>query len=115
MIKDNRILFGYGTVVVGSINIPGNISFQTSAVAHTVGESLEPESAGTGPQISIPMTLEFYMELSQNLQRVEKREIDTFAFCGYSLDFSNYNPGSIQVVRKHAKNAMSNYLMAMAC
>lgn len=114
MIKENRIVFGYGTVVVGSSNTSAAISFASSATAHPVGERAAPNSERQD-FVSIQLDMKRYEELLEQLSHVEKREAETFSFCGYTFDFSNYNPESIHVIRKKAFDAMSPQLIAQAC
>lgn len=115
MINDNRIIFGHGTVVVGSSEFPPAITFKQSDMVHPVGTQLEPCQVSSDKIISIPLNDRAYAELNIKLQQVEMRETTSVSFCGYILDFTLYNLTSIQVVRKNAQFAMSVNLIARAC
>ena len=115
MIKENCIIFGHGTVLVGASTLPAAISFHSSVAAHAVGMLVENESEKTDKTVSFALNIERYAELSRKLLQVENREADVFTFCGYLFDFSNYNPESIRIIRDHARATMTNYLVARAC
>ena len=115
MIIDNRIFFGHGTILVGSHTIPAGITFTATSIPHPVGKLIESNDNQRGETISFELDHTRNAELTQKLQQVENREIDSFFFCGYTFDFTCYNSESIRVIHKHRRTAMSRYIQAMAC
>ena len=115
MIKENRIMFGQGTVLVGASTLPAAISFRSSITARAVGMLVKSGSEQIDKTVSFALNIERYAELSQKLLQVENREVDVFSFCGYLFDFSNYNLESVRVIRDHARATMTNYLVARVC
>jgi len=111
VIKGKTIHFGYGDVLVGS-NSFGHVI--------TLTEIEPPKEIGTTPE------KDSYVELQKIVLKVddkhlhkvsliEKKIITDFSIDDYTLDFSKYHEGSVNVVIKHIRNALYYNTLCLAC
>lgn len=108
MIKDKTIIFGCGTVAVGSAL--RYITFQELRPPEICGTPLERCKANlVGKEISIPINYHDYVEYTMKLHKVNTNQGGTFEFKGYVFDFTNYNSISVDVCKMHAEVALCNY------
>ena len=113
MIKNGRIIFGNGTVSIGSSYCNNILTFQEMESPIKIGEGVEVTTRFIGEMIKIKMTLTDYQDLNNLLNHIEKQPC--FSFKGYLFDFSNYNEKSVEVVKRHARNAISRLVQMFAC
>ena len=118
MIIGNTLKFGYGDIVVGAHAFDQTISFQQIEPAQDVGSTILMEAGRIrkiGSPICIGLDFKKYNEYMRNIDMVEVQENKVFLFEGYTFDFTNYNPKSIHMCKKKAKESMYVFFMAMAC
>lgn len=113
MVEGKVIKFGYGTVSVGS-NYQGQVTFRSIKPPQEVGSGIvyNRDIEFFNDMISIDMLKNYHILKSQleNLQSPAIIVIDE-----YTLDFSNFNRKSVEVVLDHAYSAYYNYLRLCAC
>jgi hypothetical protein len=113
MIRDNRIIFGYGTVAVGSTN--STIVLTEIKPPQEIGEYLKGKTFERLNSISIYSTFKEFGELRRQLKEIHTKDNKTIDFKGYILDFNMYNEKSVSVIIKHIDNATRLDIMCLAC
>lgn len=113
MVDGNVIKFGYGTVCVGS-NWKGQITFRSIRPPQEVGSGLffNRDIEYLSDLVGIDM-LNNYHQLKSQLEKLDGPAL--IVIDGYTLDFSNFNRKSVEVVLNHAYSAYYNYLRLCAC
>ena len=113
MVEGKVIKFGYGTVCVGS-NYQGQVTFRSIKPPQEVGSGIvyNRDIEFFNDMISIDMLknshiLKSQLEIHQSPAIIIINE--------YTLDFSNFNRKSVEVVLDHAYSAYYNYLRLCAC
>lgn len=116
MIKDKTIIFGHGTVAVGSEMYCEFITFHEMTkpeICGTVLYNKNIEVVGKGIMIMInPFT---YNEYIKKLEEIDKNLGGKFEFEGYTFDFTKYNANSTKSCKNHAKSAIAKYYIPLAC
>jgi hypothetical protein len=112
MIKENRILFGYGTVAVG--HRIGKLILTEIKPPQPIGYGIKSEVEYLDT-VEITATNEEFDVLLKRLNNLENEVIKEIEFKGYILDFNNYNKKSVHVVWEHTLNAQGISIMALAC
>lgn len=110
MIKDNIIKFGYGDVAVGSCGM-GYVSFTNIKPPLECGHSITRDMG-----IEYGLSIEIYEDKNWELYELIKTVNESnniVKYKGYTLDFTNYNQKSVDVVRKYARNTVNT--LALAC
>jgi|GEM_PF-3593169 len=112
MIKDNRIIFGYGTIECGNgvmtlvyteIKPPQKIGFNT----------YNSEDVEYGNQICLQVTMKELNDLLYELKDIENTK--EIFFKGYIFDFNNYNENSVSIVKTQIQRVMNISLLPYAC
>ena len=112
MINGNTIIFGNGTVAVGSYFYTLNIS--TIRPPQEIGCSITDDSGVEFlEKISIHMAYEDCVDLQKMLGNISERN-RSLNFKGYVFNFEKFNVKSIGVLNKHIGNILSLCLMCMA-
>jgi hypothetical protein len=114
MILDKTIKFGYGSILVGCEN--GYVVIRHIEPPKEIGDSIKKEEVS---ELTILHTKRFSPDMDmigflKNLDKVSK-EYPTTVYRGYTFDFSNFNPKSIDSVRPAFKVALSSYMSTLAC
>ena len=119
MIKDNRIVFGYGSVSVGGFF--NSLVFQEIEPELEIGANVnEHVNRGEAKFVGLPRTIAFqtYKEckdFDKLLSTVDGENVTEIEYDGLILDFENYNEKSIEVVKKHLDVVIGYFLRLMAC
>lgn len=122
MIKDNRIIFGYGDILVGSYK-PHSIYMKNLSTSLVFYEIKPPKEIGKMPEegsYDILNTLSFNLttndiSILENIRNVLKTTNRHIKFRDYILDFSNYNEESVKVVIEGFENALFINELGLAC
>lgn len=117
MIIENRLLFGYGDIGVGFDNF--GLTFTQLKPPAEIGATLNPEYCTKygiefGKEYKLPLNLEGVHELKSKINMVT-RENCMFEYEGFIFDFSRYNDGSVEVVKKKLENPPLFFLLPYAC
>lgn len=119
MIKDNRIVFGYGSVSVGGFF--NSLVFQEIEPELEIGANVnEHVNRGEAKFVGLPRTIAFqaYKEckdFDKLLSTVDSENVTEIEYDGLILDFENYNEKSVEIVRKHLDMVIGYFLRLMAC
>ena len=110
MINENTIIFGHGDIEVSS-SICG-LTFYELTEPMKIGiydeELIVLKRNTMKSSVFIPLlTLHECSKFSILLEKVERREINRFTFCGYIFDFSKFNNESIDVCKKNLDNIIT--------
>lgn len=108
MIENNVIKFGYGDISVG--NNYQYLTLQQFKPPGECGNIVSEKVEYVSEKIYIEMTYEKYRELTNNLEKVLNRSINSFTCDKYVFDFTNFNAKSIRVIEFFSKYA-SDYLV----
>ena len=117
MIIENRLIFGYGDIGVGFNNF--GLTFTQLKPPAEVGATLNPEYCSKheiefGKEYNLTMNLDDVHELKRMINKVTKNNC-IFEYKGFIFDFSKYNEGSIDVVKKKLGNPPFFFLLPYAC
>lgn len=116
MIKGKTIIFGHGTIAVGSESYYSFISFHEMKTSEECGTILKPENIEViGEGILIDLNPYTYSEYIKKLETINKNFGGVFEFGGYTFDFTKYNINSTESCRSHARKAIAKYYIALAC
>ena len=116
MIKGKTIIFGHGTVAVGSEVCCEFITFHEMKEPEICGTILKPENIEVvGKGILIDLNPFTYNEYIKKLETIDMNFGCIFEFCGYTFDFTKYNINSTESCKNHARKAIAKYYMALAC
>lgn len=116
MIDGKRFKFGYGDISVGGNPVTRQMNFQQFKPPAKVGSKVMADEVELiGEKIFLEIDYEDYQELNKLLGSVKSRKISEFTFKNYVFDFTNYNEKSVEACRQKLSEAMSLYLLAMAC
>jgi len=115
MIDGNVIKFGYGTVAVA--NNYSDVVFTAIKPPQEVGRQLQCTDEleyDYKTRIKISMA-EHYHELKEKLKAVlQINDSCVVTVAGYTFDFSNFNPISVEVILDHATYAYHSYIRLCA-
>lgn len=116
MIKGKTIIFGHGTVAVGSEVCCAFISFHEMKNPEICGTILKHENIEVvGNGILIDLNPYTYDEYIKKLETIDKNFGGVFEFGGYTFDFTKYNINSTKSCKAHARKAIAKYYMSLAC
>lgn len=116
MIKEKTIIFGHGTIAVGSELYCSFISFHEMKTPEVCGTILKPENIEVvGEGILIDLNPFTYNEYIEKLETIDKNSGGIFEFGGYTFDFTKYNINSTESCKSHARKAIAKYYVALAC
>ena len=117
--KTKTFYFGYGDIIVN--NSTFGLKFIECEPPVEVGmnltEELEKELGVkfTSEWITIPIkTYEEAKQFEKLLNKIDGRDYFQFYFGDYLFNFSNWNPKSIESIKRHLNVVRSNLLMCMA-
>lgn len=113
MVEGKVIKFGYGTVGVSCLL--QYVAFRTIKPPVEVGGNVRREDTEfIGEPLLIDMGF-YYDKLVGELEKVSPSNILSVDVGDYTLDFSNYNPKSVEVVIQFATLARNAFLNLCAC
>lgn len=113
---DSKILkFGYGDIIVTGNCVLQQLSFQQNKTPCEIGEEDDEKLEGIGEKVCFTITRDDYIELLNNLNKVNLHEISEFTFRDYVFDFSNYNKKSVGVCKRQLNYATYCYFSSLAC
>lgn len=114
MIKDNIISFGYGDILVGySMNM---IKLSEIKPPVNVGDWLEiAKLKDKGIEVTKIVRLKVELSDLYKFSDVENNLIKHIIIDDYTLDFTNYNQESIEIVKQAMTKALHYDLMCLAC
>ena len=105
--------FGYGDIGVNSDY--QTISFQQFKPPAICGSYVSNDDVEwVGEEITIRISYEDYCELNEALAKVFDKELKSFAFKGYTFDFTNFNEESVKVCKKNLDKAIISYFRIIA-
>lgn len=111
MIRENRIIFGYGSVLTGR---DGALTFEYIQPSAIVGESVKISEYEVLDRVRITVDRDFFV-LRDRLKELTPSE-SNIEFRGYILDFSNFNLKSIEIVLKAVNSLIFEYYnRSLAC
>ena len=113
MIKDNRILFGYGTIVVNCMNL--ELILSEIKPPQEIGEGLTGKEYEVIQTLRLKASFDELYDLKKDLFRVNKTDDKIIYFQDYILDFTEFNSKSVFVVLKAVDNAIGMELRCLAC
>lgn len=119
MIKDNRIVFGYGSVSVGGFF--NSLVFQEIEPELEIGANVnEYVNRDEAKFVGLPRTIAFQAyeeckDFDKLLSTVDGENVTEIEYDGLILDFENYNEKSVEVVKKHLDVVIGYFLRLMAC
>lgn len=117
MIINNRIMFGYGDVLVG-FDIYGRLNFTEFSPPTLIGAKMKiTDETEIGDSINICVCIDELFILRNWLESLKKngKISKEFNFKSYILDFTNYNEKSIDVVLGTVNRLLAFNLMPLAC
>lgn len=109
VIKGDIIKFGYGDVVVGSCG-RGYVSFTNIKPPLECGQSITKDI-----NVEYGLSVTIYEDEDWDLYKLIKtvnKDNRVVKYRDYTLDFSNYNQKSVDVVKKHAFNTINTLVLA---
>lgn len=110
MIKGNRILFGYGTILVGDGY--NSLTLIEIRPPQEIGENCVNEVEEI-QSIKITASYDSFSTLLKKLDNVkENKEIE---FQNYIFDFNEYNEKSVDVIIKQIKKSIMYSQLSFAC
>ena len=120
MIINNIIKYGYGDILTGFYNNQEGI--WDKFIVHVtqikppqeIGESIRGKKCDVEKEICFKTTYEEICKLEKELLNINSTN-SIIDFSDYILDFSNYNPKSVNVVLKGVMQAIETYLRPLAC
>lgn len=116
MINGKVLSFGYGDISVGASPWAREIMFKQFKPPVRCGDHLNRKDISwVGKKVVFEVDMNDYQRLKGLLSQVKSKEISNFVFKNYVFDFTNYNEKSVEVCRQKLSEAMSLYLLAMAC
>lgn len=108
MVEGITIKFGYGDV--GMWANFGQLHFIQLETTEDLGKIKDfGKHEYTGKVISIDITEDDYNMLDSHLSAVVFRKINSFAFKGCILDFTNYDKKCVDNLRVYARKAVEGY------
>lgn len=114
---DNKTLyFGYGDICVGFDLF--NLTFREFEPPIEVGTWFKDESEVNwlSERFSIPIIrYEEAQQLIKLLDSMDGKDNFKFDFKGWTFNFSNWNPKSVEVIKKYVSCIRSNLLLTLAC
>lgn len=115
--ENKTIYFGYGDVVVG--NYLNAIGFTEIEPPVEVGSSLSVETTiqtATGPEITIAFNnIESFTDFKNAIKTINGKDCLQCNYNGYTLDFSNYNQKSIEIILDKLEVIALFFILPMAC
>lgn len=113
MIIGDVLKFGYDDI---GVNFGcQTISFQQFKSLAICGSNVSYDDAEwVGEEINIRISYEDYCELNKALVKVLDKELKSFAFKGYTFDFTNFNEESVKVCKKALDIAIISYFISIA-
>lgn len=112
MIIDNRIILGHGTILVGA-NYDGTIEVQYIDPNAVIGENVTEEFLNNA-KILKTVNLDAKDNLLYKLKNVTEQN-PVFVHGKYTLDFSEFNVGSVNAFIRQTKRALNFIQIALAC
>lgn len=114
MITNKIIKFGYGTVLTTGNELSRVLFFQHIAPPKVIGEIIKDSDS-----YSVIGTLKFeYSDdmkiLFENLNNIHEFNF-LINFRDYTLDFTNYNEKSIEVVKRAVSRVIIGFQLSLAC
>ena len=114
---DNKTLyFGYGDICVGCDCF--NLTFREFEPPIEVGTWFKDEDKckWLSEKFSISLTrYEEAKQLVELLDSMDGRDTVKFEFKGWIFNFSNWNPKSVEVVKRYVNYIKTNLLLPLAC
>ena len=115
MIKDNIIYFGYGDISVSN-TLGGYLILRWFKPPVKIGTIMTPDIENELIYLSEEIRLNIIINDLNNISKIDNNSVNKQIIVdGYILDFTNYNSLSVQIVKRHMNNALSNMLMLLAC
>lgn len=116
MIKDNRIIFGYGTILLDASSIRRTVKMKYIQPPKEIGVDLSNQDLS---DVVVMDEVEFeynkdMRELYESLDGVNENH-PIVEFRGYQLDFSNFNEKSLLSVKQSFKIAINGFQLGYAC
>lgn len=116
MIEGNIIKFGYGTAILHGDSFTRVLTIKYMKPPKEVGTQLLPETYEEMELIE-KLTFQYSKDMKDLLRDLDSinetnNKID---FRGYTFDFSNYNPKSVEVLKEHLKSVIRGFILALAC
>lgn len=115
MIKDNTISFGHGSVAI--MAQPYTIRFQEINPPAYIGNDLKDMDISFIGEEKI-LNFNSYKDIilfEEMLWFVKKGTLTRFSFQELNLDFSHYNPASVDIVLSGVEKIKRTFLFSMAC
>ena len=115
MIKGKTIYFGYGTILVSSS--PHTIHFAECKPPQKINSDVSSLSKDI-ETIQDAIICGQYKELKDcydQLENIGNSDLRQVKLDDYILDFTNFNPKSVEVVRRHLCIAMYILQLGLAC
>ena len=116
-VENKTIYFGYGDVVIG--NYLNAIVFTEIEPPVKVGSSVSIETAeqtATGSEITIAFNnIESFTDFKNAIKNINGKDCLQCNYNGHTLDFSNYNKKSIEVILNKLENIALFFILPMAC
>jgi len=114
MIKGNTVYLGYGDVAVNA-TITDKIEFINIKPPYTIGESLiGVEGIEYLESIEEKLSYNDCREILEQLKEITE-ENNIIKIKEITVNFSNFNQKSVDVVIRAVKHIMRNYIKLMAC
>lgn len=111
MIKENRIIFGYGTVMIGSNH--GILSFTWIKPPKEIGDPVNVDEVECIAELTFDFKEDF-LKLKTDISKINS-ENSIINFRGCVLDFSNYNEKSVEALKIHLSVVINNMIICLAC
>ena len=116
MIVGNVVKMGYGSVAVGSAM--DKLTFKYIKPPQEVGAKVDLRKGDVevvGYELRVSVDLDDIRYLQEKCAKVADRTITMFEYKGIVLDYSNYNPKSIDVLLEHLEGIFNYHISLMAC
>lgn len=115
MIEDNIIKFGYGTILVESNSFCKILIIKHIQPPVEIGNYLTEKEE---KDLELIQNIEFRYATDMKILYQQLLELEQYnyrlLFRGYVLDFTNYNPKSVDVFKKGLKKVIDGWIMALA-
>ena len=119
-LKAKTFYFGYGDIIVNNSTL--GLRFIECEPPVEVGTQLTKELEEelgvkfTSDWVTIPIqTYEEALAFERLLDRMDGRDFHYFYFGDFTFNFANWNPKSIESIKRHLNVVRHNLLMCIAC
>lgn len=116
-LDSKTLYFGYGDICVGSNWLSLEFrEFEPPTEVGTWFEELPENFKWLSEKIRISITsYEEAVELGKLLDSMDGKDNFQFDFKGWRFNFSNWNPKSVETIKKHLSVVRDKLLMCIAC